>query len=72
MVLTAAERAKRYRDNKKKNAETHAEYLQKERERYRKRKTNGEFNFQSKSKREMNLLRRKWRIQKQSERRKKK
>jgi len=56
MALTAAERAKKYREksnNKKlmkgKDSETHKEYLQKERERYHRRKENGEFLISYKS-----------------------
>lgn len=71
MALTAAERAKRYRDNKKKNADTHAAYLQ-ERENINKRKAQGEYNFKNKTKRDMNLLRRKWSNSKRIERSKKK
>lgn len=68
MALTAAERAKRYRDKKKADPETHAKYLQKERERYKARKQNGEFKISSKSERAQNYIRRKWRT-KQRERR---
>ena len=57
MALTAAERAKKYRDKKKqyklmkgRDSETHKEYLQKERERYHRRKENGEFLISNKSK----------------------
>ena len=50
MALTAAERAKKYRDTMKQDSETHKEYLQKERERYHRRKENDEFLISNKSK----------------------
>lgn len=63
MGLSAAERAKRYRDSLKADPVKHAEYLQKEKERYRKRKTKGDFNWtdmSSKSEREKSYMRRQW------------
>jgi len=72
MALTAAERSKRYRDNKKKCTETHEAYLKKERERYQKRKEQGQYSYSGKSEREMNLIRRKWKTAKRNDREKKK
>jgi len=71
MALTAAERAKKYRDKKKQDSETHKEYLQKERERYHRRKENGEFLISNKSKRAQHYIRRKWRIKQKNRRAKK-
>lgn len=68
MALTAAERSKWYRDNKKMNPETHVAYLQNEREQNKSRKAKGEFCYNDKSDREMNLIRMKWRLKKHKQR----
>lgn len=64
MVLTNAERSKRFRERKKSNPISHDEYKRKERERYQKRKSKGEFDLSKKTKREWRILRRKWRHKK--------
>ncbi|KAK3099675.1 hypothetical protein FSP39_007878 [Pinctada imbricata] len=72
MPLTAAERAKKYRDSIKSDPEKHRKYLEKERTRYKKRKANGEYDTKNKSEREKRSLRKHWRNTKRKQREQKK
>ena len=60
MALSAAERAKKYRQNLKAQPLRHEQYLQKERERYRRRKAKGEFDLKQKTPRQQRQKRRYW------------
>lgn len=71
MPLTPAERAKRYRENLKKDKNKYQEYLNKEHERYIRRRERGDYDISNKSVRHQNLIKRKWRKDKREQRVKK-
>ena len=61
MPLSAAERAKRYRDKIKSDPARHEEYIQNERDRYKARRDRGDFDLSQKTERERRQIRRTWR-----------
>jgi hypothetical protein len=61
MPLSAAERAKRYRDKIKSDPARHEEYIQNERDRYKARRDSGDFDLSQKIERERRQIRRTWR-----------
>ena len=61
MPLSAAERAKRYRDKIKSDPARHEEYIQNERDRYKARRDRGDFDLSQKIERERRQIRRTWR-----------
>ena len=71
MTLTAAERAKRYREKKKQDPETYLTYFEKERNRHHDRRARGDFKISNMSQRAQNYQRRRWKL-KQRKRREKK
>ena len=58
MPLSAAERAKRYRDKIKSDPTRHEEYIQNERDRYKARRDRGDFDLSQKTERERRQIRR--------------
>ena len=61
MPLSAAERAKRYRDKIISDPTRHEEYIQNERDRYKARRDRGDFDLSQKTERERRQIRRTWR-----------
>jgi hypothetical protein len=72
MALSAAERAKKYRENLKNNPTKYNDYLKEENQRYRGRKERGNFDIKKKSSREQKRMKRKGEIKKRNEREQKK
>ena len=60
MPLSAAERAKRYRDKIKSDPAKHEEYIQNERDRYKARRNRGDVDLSQKTEREGRQIRRTW------------
>ena len=58
MPLSAAERAKRYRDKIKSDPTRHEEYIQNERDRYKARRDRGDFDLSQKTERERRQIER--------------
>ena len=58
MPLSAAERAKRYRDKIKSDPARHEEYIQNERDRYKARRDRGDFDLSQKTERERRQIER--------------
>jgi hypothetical protein len=72
MALSAAERAKKYRENLKNNPTKYNDYLKEENQRYRGRKERGNIDIKKKSSREQKRMKRKGEIKKRNEREQKK
>lgn len=72
MALSAAERAKKYREDLKNNPTKYNDYLKQEKQRYRGRKERGDFDIKKKSSREQKRMKRKGEIKKRNEREQKK
>ena len=72
MALSAAERAKKYREDLKNNPTKYNDYLKEENQRYRGRKERGNFDIKKKSSREQKRMKRKGEIKKRNEREQKK
>jgi hypothetical protein len=72
MALSAAERAKKYRENLKNNPTKYNDYLKEENQWYRGRKERGNFDIKKKSSREQKRMKRKGEIKKRNEREQKK
>jgi hypothetical protein len=58
MPLSAAERAKRYRDKIKSDPARHEQYIQSEKDRYKARRERGDFDLTQKTERERRQIRR--------------
>jgi hypothetical protein len=65
MALSAAERAKKYREDLKNNPTKYNNYLKQEKQRYRGRKERGNFDIKKKSSREQKRMKRKGEIKKE-------
>jgi hypothetical protein len=61
MPLSAAERAKRFRDKIKSDPARHEQYIQSEKDRYKARRERGDFDLTQKTERERRQIRRTWR-----------
>ena len=61
MPLSAAERAKRYRDKIKSDPARHEQYIKSEKDRYKARRERGDFDLTQKTERERRQIRRTWR-----------
>jgi hypothetical protein len=72
MALSAAERAKKYRENLKNNPIKYNDYLKQEKQRYRGRKERGTLTLNFYFSIEQRRMKRKWRNQKRNEREQKK